>query len=119
MPVVALRPYEFAPADAHEKFHGNQLLYVGWEDHLLLCAPFCWPLPPSMPFQALLSNVFPGAFGLHPEFAAIDWSKAEWFKSGKPWQPQMDKSLAENGLKHKDVLRFRTPGLTGIKGSCS
>ena len=27
--------------------------------------------------------------------------------------------LAENGLKHKDVIRFRTPGLNGIKGSCN
>jgi len=63
--------------------------------------------------------VLPGVYGYHPDFAQIDWAKAEWFKSGKPWQPDVEKSLAENGLKHKDVIRFRTPGLTGIKGSCS
>ena len=49
----------------------------------------------------------------------IDWSKVEWLKSGQPWQPDVEKSLAENGLKHKDVIRLRTPGLTGIKGSFS
>ena len=27
------------------------------------------------------------------------------------------RSLAENGLGHKDVIRFRTPGMTGIAGS--
>jgi phenol/toluene 2-monooxygenase (NADH) P4/A4 len=119
MSVVALKPYEFAPADRLENFHGNQLLYIGWEDHLMFCAPFAFPFPPAMPFAAIQENVIPGAFGYHPECARIDWSKAEWFKSGQPWKPDPGKSLAENGLKHKDVIRFRTPGLTGIKGSCS
>ncbi len=121
MSVVALKPYEFAPRGrALENFHGNQLLYIGWEDHLMFCAPFAFPFPPDMPFGALIQeHVLPGAFGYHPDFAKIDWSKAEWFKSGQPWTPDPGKSLAENGLKHKDVIRFRTPGLTGIKGSCS
>ena len=30
----------------------------------------------------------------------------------------MDKTLAEHGLGHKSVIRFRTPGLTGLSGSC-
>jgi phenol hydroxylase P4 protein len=52
-----------------------------------------------------------------PDFKRIDWAQAEWFKSGQPFKPDFDKSLAENGLGHKDVIRFRTPGLAGIKGS--
>lgn len=119
MAVAAIGKYEFAPADAIEKFHGAQLLYIGWEDHLLFCAPFAFPFPPTMPFGALVDQVLPGSFGYHPDFARIDWARAEWFKSGKPWSPDIAKSLAENGLKHKDVIRFRTPGLTGIAGSCS
>jgi len=43
----------------------------------------------------------------------------QWFKSGQPWQPDFGKTLAENGLGHKDAIRFRTPGLTGIRGSSS
>jgi phenol hydroxylase P4 protein len=119
MSVAAIRKYEFEPADSQAKFHGARLLYVGWEDHLLFCAPFCFPLPPDMPFRALLDKVLPDAFGYHPDFARIDWNKTEWFKSGQPWQPDYDKSLGENGLRHKDVIRFRTLGLTGIAGSCS
>ena len=34
-------------------------------------------------------------------------------------QPDPAKSLAENGLTHKDVIRFRTPGLHGLNGSCN
>ncbi|MEZ5628572.1 MAG: phenol hydroxylase subunit P4 [Rhodocyclaceae bacterium] len=119
MAVTALKDYQFEPADRVENFHGNQLLYVGWEDHLLFCAPFAFPFPPAMRFGDVVGQVLPAAFGYHPDFAKIDWAAAQWFKSGQPWTPDFNKSLADNGLGHKDVIRFRTPGLTGIKGACS
>lgn len=115
--VAAVKPYEFEAADRLENFHGNQLVYIGWDQHLMFCAPFCFPLPPAMPFAAFVEQVLPGAFGYHPEFKQIDWSKAEWLKNGKPFKPDFSKSLADNGMVHKDALRLRTPGLKGIKGS--
>ncbi len=120
MPVIALNPgYSGAIQDTEDKFHGNRLLYVCWDNHLLFCAPLCFPLPPDMPFAALISNVLTGAYGSHPDFARIDWAKVQWLDSGKPFKPDFDKSLAENGLVHKSVIRFRTPGLSGIQGSGS
>jgi phenol hydroxylase P4 protein len=119
MAVTAVKEYAFEAKDRLENFHGNQLLFIGWDEHLMFAAPHAFPFPPNMPFQAILDQVLPGVYGYHPDFAKIDWSKAEWLKSGQPWKPDAGKSLAENGLKHKDALRFRTPGLTGIKGSCS
>lgn len=119
MAVAAVSKYEFPAADTQDKFHGAQLLYIGWEDHLMFCSPFALPFPPGTRFGDIVSNVLPGVFGYHPDFAQIDWAKTEWFKSSQPWTPDFDKSLADNGLKHKDVIRFRTPGLTGIKGSFS
>ena len=118
MSVVALERYSFPAADARENFPAP-LLYIGWEDHLMICAPVCLPLPPDMPFGALATAVLPGIYGYHPDFAKIDWAKVQWLRSGQPWQPDPTQSLAENGLKHKDAIRFRTPGLTGIKGSFS
>lgn len=118
MSTVALAAYDFPAKDRRENFP-SPLLYIGWEDHLMFCAPVCLPLPPNMPFAALESAVLPGVYGEHPDFLRIDWSCVEWFKSGKAWSPDPGKSLMENGLKHKDVIRFRTPGLTGIKGSFS
>jgi hypothetical protein len=35
-------------------------------------------------------------------------------QSGKPFTPDMDKTLAEHGLGTRSVIRFRTPGLNGI-----
>ena len=118
MSVTALYPYRFEAKDKRENFPAP-LLYIGWEDHLLFCAPVCLPLPPDTPFGALATQVLPGVYGAHPDFACIDWSSVQWFKSGLPWTPDPALSLEGNGLGHKDVIRFRTPGLTGIEGSCS
>ena len=118
MSVTAVADYDIPARDTVDKFPAP-LLYIGWEDHLMFCAPFCLPLPPDMPFGALATQVLPGVFGYHPDFARIDWSQVQWFRSGKAFSPDPARSLAENGLRHKDVIRFRTPGLDGIKGSCS
>lgn len=118
MSVVAVKAYDPPSRDLPEQFPAP-LLYIGWDSHLMFASPYCLPLPPDMPFGALLTQVLPGIYGYHPDFAQIDWSTAQWFKSGKPWQPDPARSLAGNGLVHKDVIRFRTPGLTGIKGSHS
>jgi phenol/toluene 2-monooxygenase (NADH) P4/A4 len=116
--VIALKPYAFPAKDTVEKFPAP-LIYIGWEDHLMFCSPVCLPLASYLPFSALSAAVLPGVYGDHPDFAKIDWAKVEWFKSGKLWRPDPAKSLWDNGLRHKDVIRFRTPGLAGIKGSSS
>ena len=113
MAVNALYDYNFPPADTQDKFHGNQLLYVGWDDHLMFCAPFAYMLPPSTKFSELVETHLPFSYSRHPDWAKIDFSKVVWLKSGKPFQPDMSKTLAELGLKHKDVLRLQTPGLNG------
>ncbi len=120
MPVVALGDYKFVAKDTVDKFHGNQLLYIGWDQHLMFCAPVAFPFPANLVFgeiPKIMDN--PGCFGYHPDYAKIDWDAVTWLKSGQPFKPDFSKSLAENGLKHKDSLRFCTPGLTGIKGSSS
>jgi phenol hydroxylase P4 protein len=119
MAVAAVKEYKGVRMDTADKFHGAQLVYVGWLDHLMFCAPFAFPLPPDMPFGALIEAVLPGAFGQHPDFAKIDWSQVEWTKGRQPFHPDPAKSLAENGMRHKDSLTFRAPGLTGIKGTSS
>lgn len=120
MAVNALKPgYTGEVRDRVENFHGKQLFYIGWEDHLMFGAPHALPLPPDTPFRAVVENIIPDVYGQHPDVARIDWNTVQWFRSGQPFVPDMDKSLVENGLGHKAVVRFRTPGLTGINGSCS
>jgi len=116
MTVTAIGAYNFEPKDTLDKFP-MPLLYVHWEDHKMFCSPVAMPFPPTLKFGDMCAGPLSGVFGAHPDFAKVDWSQAEWTKSGQPWQPDMNKSLAENGLGHKDVICFRTPGLTGLSGS--
>lgn len=105
------------PRDRVENFHGNQVVYLHWEKHLSFCAPMAFPLPPPMPFGALVGELIPKFYGMHPDFAKVDWTKAKWTLDGQPFTPALDKSLAENGVGHKSVLRFVTPGLDGFAGA--
>ncbi len=118
MSVRAITPdYHGEMKDTVDKFHGNQLLNIGWDRHLMYAAPVCIPVPPQMPFGALVEQVLPGLFGNHPDFAKIDWSTVRWLSSGQPFAPDAAKSLADNGLGHKAMLRLQTPGLDGLNGT--
>lgn len=118
MSVKAIRPgYHGDMKDTVDKFHGKQLLAIGWDRHLMFATPMCIPVPPELPFGALVEAVLPGLYGQHPQFAQIDWAAVQWLRSGEAFVPEMDKSLLDNGLGHKAVLRFRTPGLEGLHGA--
>lgn len=120
MSVIALQPgYQGEVRDRVENFHGNQLVYFGWDQHLLFCSAFAAPLPPAMPFGAFVEQVVQPTLAVHPEAERIDWAKVEWLHSGQPFTPDWGKSLIDNGIGHKSALRIRTPGLTGLEGSCS
>lgn len=116
MPVNAISDYQFEPSDAAANFHGATLVYAGWDGHLLFSSPYAWPLPPDLPFGHFLGGPMAGAFGQHPDWAAIDWFAAKWTKNGEAFQPDLDGTIASNGIAHKDSLRFSTPGLNGIDG---
>lgn len=118
MPVRAITPdYKGEVKDRIENFHGNQLVYVGWDQHLMFCAAFAYPLPPEMPFRALRDEVMPEAFSLHPEWQKIDWNQTTWLLDGQPFEPRLDASLKEQGVSHKSLLRFQTPALNGYMGA--
>lgn len=118
MSVTSIGKYDFPARDVRENFP-NPLLYIGWEDHLLFSSPITLPLPETMLFGDLVTHVLPGVYGTHPDFSRIDWNTVQWFNSGQTWSPDPAKSLKDNGLAHKSIIRFRTPGLTGINGSFS
>lgn len=119
MPVVSIGEYPVLPRDVKENFHGNIMVVVGWDKHLMISSPMAFPLPPDMPFQALVREVMPAAFAEHPEWERINFASVRWLLNGEVFEPEMEKSLAENGVDHKSVIRFQTPGLDGIQGSGS
>ncbi len=120
MAVVALQEnYKGEVRDRIENFHGNQLVYFHWEDHLMFCAALAFPFPPDMPFGAVTGEVLPTFYGLHPDWDNVDWAIVRWTVDGAPFTPDPKKSLKDNGISHKSLLRFWTPGLEGYQGSKS
>lgn len=117
MSVRALQPnYVGEVRDRVANFHGKQLFYIAWDDHLMFGAPHALPLAPDTPFRVVVENIIPAVYAQHPDMAKIDWKAVQWLRSGQPFVPDLDKSLVDNGLGHKAIVRFRTPGLTGIGG---
>ncbi|WP_226686181.1 phenol hydroxylase subunit P4 [Stutzerimonas stutzeri] len=119
MPIKSIGEYRFRPLDLQENFHGNQLLYVGWDRHLMFCSPFALLVPPSQSFADFLEQVLHPAIAPHPDSAKVDLRNITWYLNDEPFQPNLFASLEANGLRHKDMLRMVTPGLDGIAGSCS
>ncbi len=107
--------YPMIQRDTVDQFHGKQLLYLSWDNHLMFAAPFCIPVPRTLPFGALIRDVLPELYGEHPEFEDIDWKRTQWFNSDKRFIPDVGKSLEHHGLGHKSLIRFRTPALEGIR----
>lgn len=118
MSVVAITDdYKPETRDKVENFHGNQIVYLHWEGHLMFCSAIAFPLPPDMPFAGVVEQIMPEYYGMHPDFETIDWNKVEWRIDDRVVKPDMAKSLADNGVGHKSLIRFWTPGLDGYKGS--
>jgi phenol hydroxylase P4 protein len=116
MTVAAIKEYVGVPLDVVANFHGNQLIYVCWDGHLMYAAPSIFMVAPGMKFEDFLTQLLVPVIQGHPDTAKIDWRKTIWEKADKPWTPAFEKTVAENGIVHKEYLRFKTPGLNGYKG---
>ena len=117
MALTSIREYIGVPRDLQANFNGKQLVYVSWDHHLLFAAPFLICVPPQMSFKELVDGPLAALTQPDPDAASVDWAKVEWLKSNQPWTPDFAASLSENGIGHKDQIRFRTPGLNSLRAA--
>ncbi len=108
MAVVARKEYIGKPRDSVEKFNGSQLVYVSWDHHLIFSAPFLLFVSPDMKFRDLQDQILSALIQADPHAADVDWDKVKWFKANTPWVPEMNLSVKENAITHKEQLRFKT-----------
>jgi phenol hydroxylase P4 protein len=109
MAVVSLQPGYAGPTrDKVGNFHGAQLVYVHWEEHLNFCAAITLPLPPQTPFAALTAEILPSLYKSDPAWASVDLSAARWTLDGQDWSPDQGRSIGEQGVGHKSLIRFWT-----------
>ncbi len=116
MSVTSLGAYEFEPRDALARYRGKQLVYINWERHRMFSRPFVIAVSPETPFRTLVDDYI-SSYAYHPDYERIDWDKVVWRNSEEVFTPNFDKSLAANGIGHKDLIRFTTPGLDGLNGT--
>ncbi len=117
MSVTAIGAYTREPHDTADRFSAP-LLYVAWDEHMIFAAPAVVPLSMHTLMADVQSKVLPKLYNAHPEFERIQWSQVQWFCGDRMFTPKPNGTLAEHGFGHKSVLRFRTPGLEGLRGSC-
>ena len=114
MAVIALKEYTAVPRDIVANFNGKQLVYASWDHHMLFAAPFLFCVPPSLTFKEWVEGPLTQLIAADPDATAVDWTKVQWMKANQPWTPNFAGSLAENGVVHKDQIRFHTPGLNSL-----
>ena len=106
MAVKALYDYDFPSADRVENFGDDQLVYVHWEGNLFLVAAAAFRAPKEMVFGEFLeAMVIPWASS-DPDFdpsAIVDWRLFE-----EPLATSGRETLAQLGIGHKGLLKFRT-----------
>ena len=108
--------YDFPCANRVENYGGDINVYVVWDHHLIYCSPNTYRLPPDMKFRDFLEQVFAPDYPQHPDTEKVDWDQGVWQLENEPWQPDLDKSFADNGVAHHSFIRVTTPGLEGMHG---
>lgn len=114
MPVTSLKPYVAQSRDRLEQYDGQQLVYASWDRHLLFASPFILCVSPQMTFGELVEQRLKPLVQADPDAAAVDWRAITWLKSNQPFQPDFERTLADNGVGHKEQLRWQTPGLNTL-----
>jgi len=110
MAVTSTKPYIGVARDTVANFNGKQIVYVYWEQHLLFSTPYLTVVEPGMRFADFLANVVKPLMQPDPDAAKVDLTQVEWTSGKKAFKPDLNATLAENGIGHKTQLCFRTPG---------
>jgi len=115
MPVTSTKPYVGVPRDLVANFCGKQIVFVCWDQHLLFAAPMMLVVEPAMRLRDLFDQVWKPLLQADPDLPQLKWEQAQWLKSNQPWTPNLEASIAANGIAHKEQLRLKTPELNSLR----
>jgi phenol/toluene 2-monooxygenase (NADH) P4/A4 len=106
MAVKALYDYDFPSADRAENFGDDQLVYVHWEGNLFLVAAATFRAPKAMPFSEFVAAMVNPWASSDPDFDPS--SVSDWRVDDRPLAGPDGASLADLGIGHKSLVKFRT-----------
>ncbi|MCC7411554.1 MAG: phenol hydroxylase [Gammaproteobacteria bacterium] len=116
MATTTIGDYDFPPANRQANYGDDWNIYIGWAQHLMYPCPSAYRVPPDIRLRDFLETMFRPDYMNHPDTPKLDFDQVEWTYEGKRWQPDLDKSLRDNGLEHMSYVSFRSPGLEGLHG---
>ena len=108
--------YDFPSENREERYGGDINFYIQWEKHLMCACPSAYRAPVDMILRDFMEQMFKPDYHFHPDTEKMDVDALEWSFDQQPWQPDLDKSLKENGVGHMSYLQIRSPGLEGMHG---
>jgi len=106
MAVVAMYDYDWPSRSAAELYGDDQLVHVWWKGNPYFVAAHTFRFPKAMPFGALVNDVLKGFYTADPDFDPAALDSVQWYIDHQPVTPNMEASLADNGVVHKGLIEF-------------
>jgi phenol hydroxylase P4 protein len=106
MSIKALGDYDFPAKDRQEVYGDDQLVNVFWEGNMLFCAAACFRAPRAMPWGDFKAKMIDPWASADPDYRPD--AAVKWHKDDKPFAPKPEQTLAELGIPHKGLVKFRT-----------
>lgn len=106
MAVKALGEYKFPAKDRQEIFGDDMLVNVHWEDNLLFCSAACFRAPKAMTWSDFKAQMIDPWASCDPDYDPS--APTDWRIGDEPFAPHAEKSLADLGVRHKGLIKFRT-----------
>ena len=108
--------YDFKSENREERYGGDFNFYIQWHKHLMFACPSAYRAPSTMILRDFMEQMFIPDYAQHPDTAQLDIESLDWQLDQKPWQADLDKSFADNGIGHMSYVQIRSPGLEGMHG---
>ena len=105
MAVKAMYDYDWPSRSRAELYGDAQLVHVWWKGNPFFVAANTFPFPKDMPFGALV-GLCKEFFAGDPDFSPEMMDTARWAIDKVPVTPDMEASLAANGVGHKSLVQF-------------
>lgn len=96
--------YKFPSRDRQELFGDDQLVMVQWDDQMFLIVPGAFRVPKAMKWSDFHAQIEEWA-GADPDYKA--GSATDWRLDDEPIDPKPDQTIADLGIVHKGLVRFR------------
>ncbi len=105
MTINSIGEYRFPSRSRQELYGDDQLVSVLWEDNRWFCSAVMQRAPKAMTFGDFWDQMIAPWAAADPDLdPAKGWADFAWTLGGKPFTPEAERSLADLGVGHKDVL---------------